>query len=223
MLVAGTFFVICAYAELLGVRALGTTVDKLPTPLDALAGHAGVVPLGIAIDFGALLSSFSITLASLNAGARILYTLGRAGLFADVFGRSHPEYQTPNVAIVAFVALMALVGEGMLLAGIAPIDAFNDTATLGSFGFVAIYVFVALGAPVYLRRRGELRPHHVALAALTLVLLLVPAVGSVYPVPAPPASMFPYLFVAYVFVGFIVLRLRGARTVGAGFGEETAA
>ncbi len=223
VLVAGAFFIVCAYAELLGARALGTTVDKLPTPLDALAGHAGVVPLGIAIDFGALLSSFSITLASLNAGARILYTLGKSGLFADAFGRSHPEFQTPNVALVTFAGLIALVGEGMLLAGIAPIDAFNDTATLGSFGFVAIYVFVALGAPVYLRRRGELRPHHIALAALTLALLLVPAIGSVYPVPAPPTNVFPYLFAAYALVGFIVLRLRGARTLTAGFGEENAA
>ena len=223
VLVAGAFFVLCAYAELLGVRALGTTIDKLPTPLDALAVHAGVGPLAIAIDVGALLSSFSITLASLNAGARILFTLGKSGLFADAFGRSHPEFRTPNFALVAFAGLMALVGEGMLLGGIAPIDAFNDTATLGSFGFVAIYVFVALGAPVYLRRRGELKGHHVALAAVTLALLLVPAIGSVYPVPAPPTNVFPYLFGAYVLVGFIVLRMRGARALSAGFGEENAA
>ncbi len=222
VLVAGGFFVACAYAELLGARGLGTTIDKLATPLDALAGHAGVGPLGIAIDVGALLSSFSITLASLNAGARILYTLGRAGFFADSFGRSHPEYQTPNVAILVFGGVIALVAEGMLVAGIAPIDAFNDTATLGSFGFVAIYVFVALGAPIYLRRRGELKSYHIVLAGFTLTLLLIPAIGTVYPVPAAPTNIFPYLFAFYVLVGFVVLRMRGSRTP-ADFGEENAA
>jgi amino acid transporter len=222
VLIAGVFFVVCAYAELLGARALGTTVDKLATPLDALAGHAGVVPLGLAIDIGALLSSFSITLASLNAGARILYTLGKSGLFASGLARTHPEFQTPNVAILTFGGLIALVTEGMLVGGISPLDAFNDTATLGSFGFVAIYLFVAAGAPIYLRRRGELKSYHVVLGGLTLTLLLVPAIGSVYPAPPPPANVFPYLFVAYVLVGFLVLWLRGSRTVSSDFEESVA-
>jgi amino acid transporter len=93
----------------------------------------------------------------------------------------------------------------MVIGGIAPLDAFNDTATLGSFGFIAIYVFVALGAPLYLRRLGELRPYHVAISAFTLGLLLIPAVGSVYPVPAPPTNTFPYIFAAYFVLGIALL------------------
>jgi len=211
VIVSGVFFVFCAYAEVLGARGIATPLDKLGTPLDALADAARVPALKVAIDVGALLSSFSITLAALNAGARVVYTKSRSRLFPDFLARSHAEFQTPHVAIASFAAVLGVVGGGMLLAGVAPLDAFNDTATLGSFGFVAIYAFVALGAPLYLRRRGELRPRHIVLAAFTLALLLVPAVGSVYPVPPAPTNAFPYIFLAYFAIGVALLWGRSGR------------
>ena len=174
-------------------------------PLDTLADAAHLPALKIAIDVGALLSSFSITLAALNAGGRIVFTKSRNGLFPRALGASHPIFRTPHVALAFFTGVLALVGGGMVIGGIAPLDAFNDTATLGSFGFIAIYVFVALGAPLYLRRLGELRPYHVAISAFTLGLLLIPAVGSVYPVPAPPTNTFPYIFAAYFVLGIALL------------------
>jgi len=214
VLVSGAFFVICAYVEVLGAHALPTRLDKLGTPLDALADAARVPALKVAIDVGALLSSFSITLAALNAGGRIVLTKSRTRLFPAVLSRLHAEFRTPHAALGFFAAILALVGGGMLLGGIAPLDAFNDTATLGSFGFVAIYAFVALGAPLYVRRRGELRPYHVALAVFTLALLLIPAVGSVYPVPPPPTNTFPYIFLAYFALGVALLWSRSSRIAG---------
>ena len=214
VLVAGAFFVICAYGEVLGAHGLPTPLDKLGTPLDALADSVHAPLLKLAIDAGALLSSFSITLAALNAGARVGFTMARDGLFAATFARSHPRFQTPHVALVAFTAICLAIAAVMLGLGLAPLDAFNDTATLGSFGFVAIYAFVALGAPLYLRRLGELRPRHVAVAAATLALLVIPAVGSVYPVPPPPTNYFPYAFLAYMALGAAFLwRRRGTIAV----------
>jgi amino acid transporter len=215
VIVAGAFFIFCAYVEVLGARGLPTTLDKLGAPLDALADAAHVPALKLAIDVGALLSSFSITLAALNAGGRIVFDKSRAGLFAAALGTTHPQFRTPSTALVVFGGVLACVGGGMVLAGIAPLDAFNDTATLGSFGFIAIYLFVALGAPVYLHRLGELRIIHIAIALFTLALLLIPAVGSVYPVPAPPANFFPYIFAAYFIIGVGLLWHRCGRDVDA--------
>jgi hypothetical protein len=51
----------------------------------------------------------------------------------------------------------------------------------------------------------------VALSAASVLLLLVPAVGSVYPVPSWPVNIFPYIFLAYVAIGliwFMLLRRR---------------
>ena len=211
VIAAGAFFIFCAYAEVLAARGLPTALDKMGAPLDTLADAAHLPALKIAIDVGALLSSFSITLAALNAGGRIVFTKSRSGLFPRALGASHPIFRTPHVALASFAAVLALVGGGMILGGIAPLDAFNDTATLGSFGFIAIYVFVALGAPLYLRRLGELRPYHVAISAFTLGLLLIPAVGSVYPVPAPPTNAFPYIFAGYFILGVALLWSRSGR------------
>jgi amino acid transporter len=213
VLVSGAFFVVCAYVEVLGAHGLPTPLDKLGTPLDALADAAQVPALKAAIDAGALLSSFSVALAALNAGGRIVFTMSRTRLFPAFFDRSHPQFRTPHVALWFFAAAVAAVGAGMLLGGVTPLDAFNDTATLGSFGFVAIYAFVALGAPLYLKRRGELRPGNVALAIFTLALLLIPAVGSVYPVPPPPGNTFPYIFAVYFLIGVALLWGRSGRLV----------
>jgi hypothetical protein len=34
-----------------------------------------------------------------------------------------------------------------------------------------------------------------------IVLMLIPAIGSVYPVPDPPVRYFPYIFAAYLLIG----------------------
>jgi hypothetical protein len=76
----------------------------------------------------------------------------------------------------------------MVLGGIAVSDAFNDAGTFGAFGFLGAYVFVSIAAPMYLRKIGELRPRDIAYSVIALAFLLVPAIGSVYPVPAPPVN-----------------------------------
>ena len=45
--------------------------------------------------------------------------------------------------------------------------------------------------------------HCVIRCAASLVLLAIPAVGSVYPVPPAPVMYFPYLFLAYLAVGIV--------------------
>ena len=211
VIIAGLFFVVCVYAEILGTRGYATTLDKLTTPLDTLSDIARVPYLKIPIDIGALFSSFSVSLAALNAGARVIYTMGRSGLLPEPLGRSHPTHQSPHLALSLF-ALVNLAIAVVMLVGFrrAPADAFGDTATLGAFGFVAIYLSIAAGAPLYLRRLGEMRPRHLALAAVTVLLLLVPTVGSVYPVPAPPGNVYPYLFFAYFAAGALWLWSRSA-------------
>jgi len=222
VLISGAFFIFCAYAEVLGAHALKTPLDKIGTPLDALADAVNAPALKIAIDVGALLSSFSITLAALNAGARVLYSMSRERLFPELLGRLHADHLTPHVALGFFAGSLALIGGGMLLAGRAPLDAFNDTATLGAFGFVAIYAFVALGAPVYLKKLGELKPVNVVLAVGTLALLIIPAIGSVYPVPPPPTNYFPYVFASYFLLGVALLWRRSGQLSKEGTLVETA-
>ena len=52
------------------------------------------------------------------------------------------------------------------------------------------------------------------LAGASVALLLVPAVGSVYPVPSWPVNVFPYIFGAYLMVGIAWIFTVHRRTPG---------
>jgi amino acid transporter len=202
---ASVFFVVVMYAEVLGLRGAATTLDKLTTPLDQLSDSVGAPFMKIPIDVGAVLCSLSITTAALNGSARALMMMGRNNLLASAFARTHPRFETPYVALGTIAGVLAVVGSIALILGRAPGDAFSDTATLCSFGFVIVYGAIAAGASLYLQRRGELRPVNVVVSAAAVALLIVPAVGSVYPVPPPPGNWYPYVFLAYVACGVALL------------------
>jgi hypothetical protein len=106
--------------------------------------------------------------------------------------------------VVATVSYFVLVNNGM-----AVLDEFNDAGTMGAFGFVGAYTLIVLAAPMFLKKRGELKAGHIALCAAAMVLLLIPIVGSVYPVPAAPVNYFPYAFAAYLWFG--IVRVMGMR------------
>ena len=97
-----------------------------------------------------------------------------------------------------------------------PLTTFGDAGTLAAFGFLLAYFLISIAAPSYLAKRGELRPRNIIIAAVAFLCLLVPTVGSFYPVPAYPVSIFPYIFLGYMLLGAIwlwaVSRRRGILT-----------
>jgi len=154
----------------------------------------------------------------MNSGARILYPMGRLGVFHRSIGSSHDENETPHVAVTVMAILIFLSTTILTVVfKLDILDAFNDAGTFGAFGFLGGYFLISLAAPVYLKRAGILRGRDIALSVAAVVLLLVPAVGSVYPVPSWPVNIFPYIFLGYLVLGigwFMVLRSR------TGFTEE---
>ncbi|MBV9850813.1 MAG: APC family permease [Armatimonadetes bacterium] len=212
----GIFFVLVAYMEVYGTRNYPTTLDQLAAPLNTLAELNGVGWLKVPISIGAMISFFSLALSCMNAGARILYPMGRHGVFHAAVGRSHGVHETPHVAVTIMALLMFVIVTAIYGAHGAVLDVFNWAGTFGAFGFLFGYFFITVAAPFYLKKEGTLTAGNIALSAVTCVLLLVPAVGSVYPVPDPPVNHFPYIFLAYLLVGvawFLTLRMRSPETV----------
>jgi len=212
LLLTGAFFVLVSYTEVLGFIGYKTPLDKVDAPLNVLADMMRVGWLKAPISAGAMISFFSLALSCLNAGARILYPMGRLGVFHQSIGSSHETNETPHVAVTVMALLIFLVPVSMVtLFKLEILDAFNDAGTFGAFGFLGAYFLISLAAPAYLKRRGQLAPRDAALAAASVVLLLVPAAGSVYPVPSWPVNIFPYIFLGYLAIGlawFMVLRNR---------------
>jgi amino acid transporter len=215
LLLAGAFFIFVTYTMVLGVRGYSTTLDKMDAPLNILAVMAHVGVLQAPLSLGAMISFFALCLSCVNAGARVLYTMGRHGIVPPVTATSHSLNETPHVAVSLLAAIAFVIVAVCELNHIATLDLFNFAGTCAAFGFIVPYALITVAAPVYLRAVGQLKPVDVVVSGASLVLLAIPAVGSVYPVPAAPVNAFPYWFLAYLGVGLAWILVLHRRRPGA--------
>jgi amino acid transporter len=209
LILTGLFFVLMSYVEVYGTRNYSTPLSALAAPLNTLSDLYKVNFFKIPLSLGAMVSFFSLSLSCLNAGARIIFPMAQHSVFPKPLARVHPVNKTPAVAITVYILIMLLV-PGLLSLSIDPLTIFNDAGTFAAFGFLLAYFLITIASPVYLARRKELRPVNIAVAILGCLFLLVPTIGSFYPVPAWPVNIYPYIFLAYMAVGgtwlFIVSR-----------------
>ncbi len=198
LIISGAFFVFITYVEVMGTRGYSTTLDKIDAPLNVLATLAHVPALQVVLSLGAMISFFALNLSTINAGGRVIYAMGRHGLFHAKTAEAHNTNETPHIAITIMALIAFAIPSVAKLGGVAPLDCFNYVGTCAAFGFIVAYTLVTLAAPVYLRRLGELKAKDMVGCIAALILLAIPAVGSVYPIPDPPVNYFPYLFLAYL-------------------------
>jgi amino acid transporter len=221
LVLTGAFFIFVTYVETHALATNNPTLDQLPAPLTTLSQNLGMGWMGIVIEFGAMISFFALALSCLNSGARIVFSMGRYGIFPITIGSSHKHNLTPHVAITSFALIQFLIpamfmtfvymghGASDFLQINVPLDEFNDAGTLGAMGFCGGYVLISLAAPFYLKKIGELKPFHIAMSVIALILLLVPIVGLVWPVPlTPPMNVTPWVYGAYLLIGGIIVFVR---------------
>jgi amino acid transporter len=208
VVLASAFFILTTYAEIVGVSGSGTTLDKLDAPLVTIAALLHADWLRIPIFIGAFCSAFSVCLACLTTSGRIALAMARRGILPSAFGRIEPHHDTPNFAVTVITAKVLIVAVALLAFGVKPIDVFNNCGTLSSCGFILIYAMIAVAAIAYTKRIGVARAKDVAVGAIAVALLLVPAVTLFYPVPAPPQNWLPYLFLVYLAGGAVWFAMR---------------
>jgi amino acid transporter len=200
LLLTGLFMIVMSYVEVYGTRDYGTSLGGIAAPLNVLASIYHVNFFKAPIALGAMISFFSLSLSCLNAGARIIYPMGEHMVFPHHLGSAHPKNGTPHVAITVYVAIMFAIPTVLEIVT-SPLTTFGDAGTLAAFGFLLAYFLITIAAPAYLRRRRELRVRNVVIAVIACLCLLVPTIGSFYPVPPFPLDIFPYIFAAYMAVG----------------------
>jgi amino acid transporter len=201
LVISGAFFVFVTYTMVLGVRGYSQPLGSIDAPLNVLASMYDVPILAIPLSLGAMVSFFALCLSCINAGGRVIFAMGRHGIFHSSTGESHPANETPHIAVTVMSVIAFTVPTAMAVRGVATLDAFNYVGTMAAFGFVVAYFLVTVAAPAYLRSLGQLRGGHLGMAAAAVLLLLIPAVGSVFPVPPAPVLYFPYVFLAYLAIG----------------------
>ena len=201
LIATGLFFIFVSYVEVLGTHGYKDTLDKIDAPLNVLADRFGAGILSPLLSAGAMFSFFALALSCMNAGARVMFAMGRHEFYPKVTSKVHGSHATPHIALGVMAALMFGVVTVCRLRGMDVLDAFNDAGTMGAFGFLGAYFLVTLAAPGFLKKRGLLKTKDIAFCAAAVLLMLIPAVGSVYPVPPAPVNYFPYIFLGYLLIG----------------------
>jgi amino acid transporter len=88
-ILAGAFFVLCAYAEVLGFHTVGQDLGASQDPMHVVARVSGVPWLGLLIDIGVLVSLFAATLGCITAAARVLLLMAHNGLAHNSLRATH--------------------------------------------------------------------------------------------------------------------------------------
>jgi amino acid transporter len=203
---ASVFFVIATYAEIVGFARAAKPLDQQTFPLGTLADLYGIGYLRVPITIGALFSAFSVCLACITSAGRIAYAMATTGLLPGAFARIEPRHGTPNVAVTVVTAITLAVAAVPLAFGVASIDIFNNCGTLSTFGFILIYLLIAVAALAYTRQLGEMRAVDVAISGIAIVLLVLSTVWFCATIPAPPQHWFVYYFLAFIIAGAIWFR-----------------
>jgi len=212
-ILAGVFFFLCAYTEVLAFRGEEQSLAQNPAPLHVLARQVGLPPLaGLLTDFGAVVTFFSCFLACITAAARVLFLMGRHGALHSVLGEAHEENQTPHRAVLWSSIAAFLPAAVMTLRGMNLFDIYGLIGTLATFGFVTTYILVCAAAPLYLRSLGHLTLRDIGISVVAIAAMSAALLGNLYPVPEPPYSYLPYLYVVLLLSGFAWSMMWRART-----------
>jgi len=213
-LLAGAFFAICAYTEVLGFHMVGQDLGASQAPMYLLAKIGGAPVLGLFIDIGALVSLFAGTLACITAAARVLLLMAHDGLAHRALRTTHTRNQTPSRAVVITGIAAVLPVAVLAVRGASGLDVYGWLGSLATYGFIVAYALVCVALPGYLRLNGAARQSTQVLPWLAAIAMLLALIGNLYPVPQGPYGKLPYIYLAYLLAGlaWFFFRSRDKRT-----------
>jgi amino acid transporter len=204
----GLFYVLCSFAWVFGA-GFGDFV-KQASGADPWRDLGKVFwGTGWILVFLAICNSIAANSnAAVNAGTRVFYALARNGLAPRALGHTHPEFKTPNVAIIwmsGFAFVLAIV------AGIAwgPLNAFATIATAATPVVILVYMLIAAGCIRYYLGpgRSEFNPLlHLVLPIGGMVLFFFPLYYQfVKAPPTYPVKNGNWLAIAWVVIGLVLM------------------
>jgi amino acid transporter len=216
---AGAFFILAAYAEVLGFRNAGLALDKTDAPVHVLANQVALPVLGLIIDAGAVISMFACLLACITAAARILLLMAHNRLVPMRLCRTHHRNETPHVAVLITAAVVGMPVLILITLGFSGTDIYGWLGSFAVYGFITIYGLTCIALPLKLKRQGALSMTLLVVAILGGVSMVMALAGTLYPVPDPPYSWLPYLYFVYLLIT-LVFFFRTRHTRGTAVSED---
>lgn len=200
---SGSFFALAAYAMVLSFHGNPTSLDKCSTPLLIVSSNVGIPVLGHLVDVGIMLSFFAAGLANLNAAARAIYKMSQNGIFHNWFARTHHHNGTPHVAVVVSTCLSLTIALTLAAFNCPLLDIVGWLGTLATFGFIYAYMATSISAATMLRSEKALTLPKMIVVGMSILVLTVALVGSLYPAPPFPYNLLPFVFGTYMVVALL--------------------
>lgn len=202
----GIFYVAVTYAQTVGFGTSASGIQSFASSTAPL-GDLGVRYMGRvmagAIDFGATISAFASALGTANAGARILYSMGRDGFISQRLGTVSRRTGSPFLT-VAVVMIVTFVVDILwsFAPGINGASLFGYLGTIGVFLILVAYILTNIGAIRFFVAR-RLWVWQWIVPVLAILVLGYTLYSNLYPIPAAPYNYFPYVALAWLVIGLI--------------------
>ncbi|WP_287900356.1 APC family permease [Arthrobacter sp.] len=195
----GVIYLFGAYAQ---IAVLGDGLAQAANPLQAISDKTGMPAWFTSVLlFGVAASFAAVCIAALNVLGRIVYVMGKEGVVHESLGRTHGTHLTPHRVLLACGTLSVVVNIALLLADVHPMDIVVLLDTYGVYGYMVAYAMVSFACAVYVRRQGLPRTLVTVCATVAVLAMAYIFFANVWPVPAFPLNLLPYLFLLTMLAG----------------------
>jgi amino acid transporter len=204
----GIFYVAVTYAQTVGFGTNAAGIHAFATstsPLGNLSQRYMGSVMATLMNVGATISAFASAPGTANASARLLFSLGRDGFITDRLGTTSRRTGSPALAVAMVMLLTFAVVLGWSRApGVNGASLFGFLGTIGVFLILVAYILTNIGAlRFFLARR--LWTWQSIVPVLAIVVLGYTLYSNLYPVPGTPYNIFPYVALAWLVIGLVIV------------------
>jgi len=142
-----------------------------------------------------------------------MYTMAQAGTLPAALGKIHPVHKTPYIAV--HVEQLFQIGSFLLVGIFFGADLiFGFLGTIATLAVIVLYIMANIALTTFVRREhpADFNILRHVIVPLVGTLLLIPVLYiTVYPVPAYPINLTPYIFIVMLIAGFVAMLVIAAR------------
>jgi amino acid transporter len=203
----GVFYTIVMLAQSLGfgIDAAGIKAfSSSSAPLGDLSKEYMGKGMEDAINFGAMLSAFASCLGCAAGASRILFALGRDGFVTRRLGAASERTGSPANALAVVMVLGLIATIAQRVNGTNAVNAFFYPGTIGVLSMLVAYFVVQFGAGKFLHLEGREPRWRAIILVLATAAIVYTFYKQVWPRPAHPYDVFPFLVAGWCVVGIAV-------------------
>jgi amino acid transporter len=220
----GVFYTLVMLAQSLGFGIDKDGIDAFSgssAPLDDLSHSYVGSGMADAINFGAMMSAFASGLGCAVGSSRLLFALGRDGFISTRLGDASRRTGAPANSLVVVMVFAVVVGVALRLNDTTSVNAFFYMGTLGVLSMLVAYVVTNLGAMKFLHLERREPVWRVIVPILALAALVYTLYKNLWPRPAHPYNLFPYIIAGWLALGIAITLAfpRLARRIGRNLSE----